>query len=140
MAYTVAQIAARAFTAVAARITDAIHDASLSDDAQGAYDTATGVYAITTTTAIGRAVVASEKAIPDIFPAYIAGPADELILLEGFTACRENMRLTFAGWVRTVTQVQDIVNAGSLFYVVARKVSVGANEQPSLVAGPGDEW
>jgi len=137
---TVAAIAAEAFAAVALEVTDAIHAASLSEDTQGAYDTATGAYAITTTTATGRAVVASETPVNDIFPAYIAGPADELILLEGFTAARENMRLTFAGWVRTVTQVQDIVNAGSLFYVVARKVSVGPNEQPSLVAGPGDEW
>ncbi len=138
--FSVADIAKLAMDAVSGEISDAIHPASLSEDAQGAYNAATGAYAITTTTAAGRAVVASEKPVTDIFPAYIVGPADELILLEGFTACRENMRLTFAGWVRTVTQVQDIVNAGTLFYVVARKVSVGPNEQPTLVSDGGDEW
>lgn len=122
---TVAEIAEMAFDAVAESITDAIHAASLSEDTQGAYNAVTGAYAVTTTTATGRAVVDTVKPMADIFPEYVAGPSDELILLEGFTAARENMRLTFGGWVRHVTAAQDVLNAGSLFYVVARKAVAG---------------
>lgn len=138
---TVGEIAALAFNGVAGAISDAIHNASLSEDTTGAYDVVTGAYAVTTVTAVGRAVVDTVKPIADIFPEYVVGPADELILLEGFTAARENMRLTFAGWERHVTAVQDVLNAGSLFYVVARKVALGPNELPTL--GPdfdGNDW
>ncbi|QDP65866.1 MAG: hypothetical protein Unbinned7865contig1001_65 [Prokaryotic dsDNA virus sp.] len=121
MAMTVAQIAAKAYTAVAAKITDAIHNASLTYDTQGAYDFDTGEYALTPVTATGRAVVDTVKPVADIFPDYIAGPGDELILLEGFTSCKENYRLTISGDTWHIGRVQDIVAAGSLFYVVARR-------------------
>ena len=119
---TVAQIAAKAFNAVAAKITDAIQSASLAYDTQGAYNVDTGEYALTTTTETGRAVVDTVKPMTDIFPDYIAGPGDELILLEGFTSCDENYRLTMTGETWHIQRVQDIVAAGSLFFVVARKV------------------
>jgi hypothetical protein len=139
--FTVGEINAMAVDAVQAAIPDAVHSASLSEDTQGAYDNATGAYAITTVTAAGRAIVETAKPIADIFPAYVVGPSDELVWLEGFTAARENMRLTFGGWVRHVTQSQDVLGAGSAFYVVARKVTLGPNESPTL--GPefdGNDW
>lgn len=122
MALTVAQIADIAMSAVSAQITDAIHAATLSHDTQGAYDFDTGEYTVTTTTETGRAVVDTEKPASDIFPDYVVGPGDELILLEGFTACAENHRLTMTGATWHIQRVQDIVAAGTLFYVVARRV------------------
>lgn len=120
MSRTVAQIAARAFDKVQAKITDAIHAATLTRATQGAYNPTTGEYATTTDEQAGRAVVDTVKPVEDVFPGYIVGPADELILLEGFTSAKENDELAFAGRTRIVRQVQDIVAAGSLFYVVAR--------------------
>ena len=117
---TVADIASDAFGAVSAAITDAIHAATLTRTTQGAYDPATGAYAATTAEQTGRAVVDTVTPIDDAFPAYVVGPADELILLEGFTSCVENDALEFAGRTRTVRRVQDIVAAGTLFFVVAR--------------------
>jgi hypothetical protein len=138
---TVGEINKMALDAVQSVITDAVHFASLSEDTQGAYDVVTGEYAVTTVTAVGRAVVDTVKPVGDIFPAYVVGPADELVWLEGFIAARENMRLTFGGGVRHVTQVQDVLGAGSAFYVVARKVTLGPNEAPSLgVDLDGQEW
>lgn len=118
---TVAAIAAKAFSAVADRITDAIQAATLTATTQGAYNAATGAYATTTSTQTGRAVVDTVTPKADIFPDYTAGTGDELILLEGFTACTENMVLTMAGGDWHVSQVQDILRAGSLFYIIARR-------------------
>lgn len=120
MAKTVAQIAAKAFGSVARKITDAIHSASVTTTTQGGYNPATGTYAVTTATQTGRAVFANEKPITDVFPAYVVGPSDQLILLEGFTACAENNALAIGANAMTIMQVQDIAGAGSLFYVVAR--------------------
>lgn len=118
---TVAQIAKQAFDKVAAKISGAIHSAVITYQTQGAYDPVAGEYPVVDVTLTGRAVQDSVKPIADIFPAYVAGPSDALVLLEGFsTLPQENWKLSFAGKVRTIRQVQDIVAAGSLFYVVAR--------------------
>lgn len=101
-------------------ISDAVHTATLTRETQGAYDTATGVFAVTTAVQAGRATVASSAPIEDMFPSYIVGPGDQLILLEGFTACAENDILAFAGLTLKVRRVQDIAAAGTLFYCVAR--------------------
>lgn len=116
----VAEIAALAFDGVAGAITDAIHPATLTRTVQGAYDPATGSYSTTTTAQTGRAVIDTTKPMNDVFPAYVVGPRDQLILLEGMTSAKENDSLAFAGRTMIVMQVQDIVAAGSLFYIVAR--------------------
>lgn len=109
-----------ALDGVAGAITDAVHAATLMRVAQGAYDPPTGTYQTTEATQTGRAVFANERPIADVFPEYVAGPSDQLIMLEGFTSCRENDRLTIGGVARDVRQVQDIAGAGTVFYVVAR--------------------
>jgi hypothetical protein len=126
---TVAEIAALALGAVDSAIPDAVHQATLSwsvnplpDHPQMAYNPATGTYTKTSASATGRLVVVTEKAPADIFPDYVAGPGDELLMLEGFTACKEGWTLTGAGKTWHIRQVQDILAAGSLFYVVAREV------------------
>lgn len=121
MAITVAQIAARALNAVSAAIPDAVHVATLTKTTQGAYNPATGAYSTTTVTITGRAVEDSVRPVQDVFPEYIVGPGDVLVLLEGLSAAPvENDVLTYAGMARTIRQSQDIVAAGTVFYVVAR--------------------
>ena len=117
---TVKAIAKAAFDAVAGSITDAVHSASLSYDTQGSYNTTTGAYAITTTTLTGgSAVLDMGKPVSDIFPDYTAGPSDRLVLLQGFTSVpKENWTLTYNGNSYAIKQVLDLVDAGSVFYVV----------------------
>lgn len=117
---TVADIAADAFDAVTLEIIDAIHSATLTRTTLGAYTASTGAYAVTTASQTGRAVSDQSKPITDVFPDFVVGPADELFILEGFTSCIENDALAVAGRTLAVRQVLNIVNAGSLFYVVAR--------------------
>lgn len=117
---TVAEIAKRAFDGVARGIPDAIHAATISHEVKGAYDNATDTYASTVTTDAGRCVVDTVKPVSDVFEDYIAGPSDQLVLLEGFGMIpAENWTLEFAGRALTIKRVQDIVAAGTLFYVLA---------------------
>lgn len=118
---TVAQIAAKAFIAVAAKITDAIHPATLTRETQGAYNPTTGAYAVTTVVQTGRAAVDTVRPVTDVFPSYVVGPGDQLVLLEGFTIVKENDALVITGKPAMVVRaVQDIVAAGTLFYIIAR--------------------
>ena len=125
MSTTVAAIADAAFDAVAAKITGVIKTCTVTSTTQGAYNTSTGTYSTTTSTQTGRALFAgvqdNGKPITDIFPDYVAGPADELILLEGLTAApEENDTVTIGSTTRTIMKVNNIVGAGTLFYVMAR--------------------
>ena len=107
-------------TGVAVAIPDAVHPATIVRTTNGTYNATTGAYAATTATTTGRAVFADERPIEDVFSDYVVGPADQLILLEGFTSVKENDALTIGGVTRDVRRVQDIAGAGSVFYVVAR--------------------
>ena len=120
---TVGQIAATAFDAVAAQITDAIKAATLTYITRGAYDYATGLYAETETTVSGRSIVDRTQPVRDIFPDYVVGPNENLFLLEGFPVVpRENYILTIGGVRNSVKRVQDILGTGALQYVVALEV------------------
>ena len=122
MATTIAQIAKQAMDAVALAVTDAIKVAELSYTTESDYNTTTGKYDTITTTIIngGRAVLDTVKPINDAFPSYVAGPSDQLFLLEGFTTVpAEGWGLAIAEVGYEIRQVQDIALAGSLFYVVA---------------------
>lgn len=124
---TVSEIAAKAFSGVSAEITDAIQDVTVMRTTQGAYDAASGSYSVTTSTQVGRAVIDSpsglSKPVADIFPAYIIGPRDQLILIEGVTSVNEADTLSIGGLTYAVGAVQDILGAGSLFYVIAQEVT-----------------
>lgn len=117
---TVAAIARDAFNAVAAQITDAILDVTVTRITQGAYNVTTGAYAETTSTQTGRAVLDTVKPVQDLFPAYVRGPKDQLFLIEGITTLREGDELTIGATTYAVAAVQDIVGAGSLFYAIAQ--------------------
>lgn len=116
----IAQIAAKAFTAAQGAISDAVVAATVTRETLGAYDAATGAYSKTTTSQTGRAVIQGVAAMRDVFPDFVAGPADEAILLEGFTAVAENDKVVIGSTTRLVVAVQDIGGAGTLFNVIAR--------------------
>ncbi|WP_108482263.1 hypothetical protein [Oceaniglobus ichthyenteri] len=118
---TVAEIAAKAFDGVAGKIAGVIHPATMNWTEKGAYDPDTGSYTTTAKSDTGRAVEDSEKPVADVFEGYVAGPADVLVLMEGFTTVpKENHTITYAGRTRTILRAQDIVAAGAIYYVVAR--------------------
>lgn len=128
MSTTVAGIAAEAFTAVAAEVSGVVQPCTLTKVTQGAYNAATGQYSETTTTATGRAVIATGgsveggivSTIKDMFPAYVAGPADVVMfLIELSAAPKENDKITFGGVARTIKAAGDIVGAGALYVVIA---------------------
>jgi len=118
---TVAAISTEAFDAVAAAVTDAIHGVTLSYVTRGTYDPATGAYpAVTTPITGGRGVLDVSKPIADIFPGYVAGPSEKLILIEGITtAPKEGWTVNFNSVDYEIKRVLDIMDAGTLFYVVA---------------------
>ena len=120
MSLSVAQIAAFAVGGVQGSIPDAVHTATLTRQVQGAYNNTTDSYALSPTVQTGRAVVTTGTPIAKIFPDYIVGPSDQLVLLEGFTSCIENDALAYAGRTLIVRRTQDIAAAGSLFYAIAR--------------------
>lgn len=119
---TVAEIAGLALDAVGGAIPGAVHAATLSHFVNGNYDATFGEYDTTLSSATGRMVIETSKPVTDIFPDYVAGPGDELILLEGFTACKEGWTLKANGKEWVIRQTQDILAAGSLFYVIGREV------------------
>jgi hypothetical protein len=128
MSTTVAAIAAEAFTAVAEELPDVIKSCTITRTVQGAYDATTGAYSVTTTTYTGRALIATggtveggvASTIKDMFPNYVAGPADVVIFIEGLsTAPKENDTVTIGGVARTIKAAGDIVGAGSFYVVIA---------------------
>lgn len=125
MATTIAEIAKSAFDAVALAVTDAIVTATLSYVTKGVYNPTTGVFPETVVAAgSGRGVLDTVKPITSVFPAYVAGPSDLLVLLEGFTtAPKEGWDLDLGGVGYVIKQVQDIALAGSLFYVIVIRSS-----------------
>ena len=123
MSLTIAAIANKALTAVQGAITDAVYVATLTNTVQGAqatYNVTTGAYATAQGERTGRAVLVSmTPGRAAMFAPYVAGPSDEVYLLEGFAAVAENdlMQITDQPQ-RTITAVQDI--GGSVYYVIAR--------------------
>lgn len=117
---TVADISKEAFDAVAAELGGVVHDATLTYDVLGEHNPTTGVAVATPTTATGRAVFGTAAAIASRFPAYVIGPDDLLIMLEGFTTVpRVGWRVTINSIERTIKAVGDIAGAGDFFEVIA---------------------
>lgn len=120
MSLTIARIAAMALNGAQGAISDAVPVATLTRTTQGAYDAANGLHLTTDTVTTGRAVFQGVAPAKDMFPAYVVGPGDELILLEGFTSALENDVLTIGARTLTIMAVRDIGGAGSVFNVMAR--------------------
>ena len=119
----IAEIAEVAFDAVDSAIEDAVHDATLGWNTQGAYNFTTGAYAVTANTDTGRVTIATDRPVPDRFPQYTRGAHDEDATLEGFsTVPEEGHTLTVGSTVWHIMAVQDVGAAGTLFNVILRKV------------------
>ena len=116
----VADIAAMALNAVSPVITDAVHSATVTRTYNGAYDVTNGVYQTITVAQTGRVVFSSTSPGRDMFPGYVVGPSDEVLMLEGFTDIAENDVIMAAGRTLTIMAAQDIGGAGTLFNVAAR--------------------
>src|SRR5690606_38104627 len=115
------EIAKEAFDAVAEEMPDVIQAASLTRTTQGAYDPVSGTYPETTETFTGRALFADEKALADAFPAYVIGPSDRMVYVEGLTATpKETDAMTIGGQSVTAMRVGDIVGVGSFFSLIVR--------------------
>lgn len=119
---TVAEIAKEAFDAVSEEMPDVIQAATLTRTTQGTvYDPETGTYPETTETFTCRALFGDEKAMADTFPAYVIGPNDRLVYVEGLaTMPKETDAMTIGGQAVTVTRVGDIVGVGTFFSLVVR--------------------
>ena len=128
MALSVADIAAKAFTAVAGKVTGVIKPATLTRSTNGTYDPVTGSYTATSTSATGRVLFAtadltgaSGTKIADLFPDYVAGPLDHLVYCEGMSLVpTENDALTVEGVTYSVLRGRDILLANGLAVAIAR--------------------
>ena len=121
MATTVTAIAGAAFDAVAAAITDAVQDVTLTKTTRSDYDTKSGSYIEADTAITGRGVLDTVKPVRDVFPNWVTGPKDQLWLLEGLSSApAEGDKLTVGSADYRVAAAQDIVGAGSLFYAIVQ--------------------
>lgn len=118
---TIAEIAAEAFDAVAAEISDAILTGELFENVQGPYDEATASHPVTAASrGTFRAILETQKPVRDVFPDYVAGPSEALFFLEGLSNVpKEGWLMRINGNDRTILRAQDILLSGSIAYVVA---------------------
>lgn len=120
MALSVAKIAKLAFDGVAGAITGVIGPATLTFVTQGTYNQATRAYPNTPTELTGRAYIGTAAAIASSFPAFVAGPDDTLMGLEGFSSVPDvGWTVTFKGITREIKEIGDIAGAGGFTEVIA---------------------
>lgn len=114
---TVEAIAREAFDAVAAEITDAVHDCTVTDGA---------------TEYEGRAVVAKESPSAE-FPKFTPSASASMIVLEGLAGSpADGWELTIGAVDWLVIRVVDIVQAGGLYTVQAVKTADMWNASVSI--------
>jgi hypothetical protein len=115
---TVAEIAAEAFTAVAAELTDVIRSVTITRTTNEDYDPTTGTFASSTASDSGRIVFDTSTPIRDALPGYVAGPGEELVYIEGLDSIepKENDSLSIVGrGSYRVVQVGNVAGSGGLF-------------------------
>jgi hypothetical protein len=124
---SVAEIALEVFTALAAELPDVVKACTLTKVTQGAYDATAGSYGEATATYTGQAIITTggtieglNSTIKDVYPAYVAGPTDINMILQGLSAAPEkNDKVTIGSNTWTITLVGDVVGVGELFIIVA---------------------
>lgn len=116
---TPGSIAAQAFDKLEAKMDNVIQNVTLIEPTRGAYNSATGEYAAAETDhSTCRYLVETTKPVKDIFPTYIDGPGEFLVLIVGASTPPKE------GWIlrgtvdRVIKRVQDILHAGDLFYAI----------------------
>ena len=106
-----------------------VKDVTLTKSVKTTYNATTGAHSQTTTTATGLAMEATERAIQDNFPAYVAGPTDRPFYLQGLTtAPAENDTITIGSETLTVKTRcrhcggwRPLLRGGCLMHVVEFK-------------------
>lgn len=120
MTLTIAAIAAKAFTAARSAVSDAVQDGTLTQINRGVYDAVAGTHAEIRSTQTGQVVFQGSAPIPDLFPDYVIGPTERLLMLQGFTGVKEADLIAVGDKIRIIRAVMDIGGAGTLFNVIAR--------------------
>lgn len=123
---TVAEIALEVFTAIAEELPEVVKDCTLTKSTKGAYNASAGTYSETPSTYTGKAIITTggtvegiNSTLRDSFPAYVAGPTDINMMLQGLsTAPEKNDTLTIGSDIWTVKLVGDIVGVGEFFIVI----------------------
>lgn len=123
---TVAEIALEVFTALAEELPDVVKACTLTKVTKGTYDATTGAYSETPATYTGQAIITTggtvegiNSTLRDAFPAYVAGPTDINMILQGLSAAPEkNDTLTIGSDDWTIKLVGDVVGVGELFIVI----------------------
>ena len=120
---TIAEIAALALDGVSSAIPDAIVAGTLAaPDTKGAWDSVAAEYTTTPgATYSGRVLVEQTRPIATLFPDYVAGPGEVLVMLEGFGVVpTEEWRLTYGGKARSILRVLPLMGASDTSYAVVR--------------------
>jgi hypothetical protein len=118
---SIGSIARRALDRVQQKIADAIQDGILLEPVKTGYDHATGAYVTDLTErATGRVVTETTRPVKSVFPDFVAGPGDQLMLLEGFAVAPQTGWTLRLGRDHEILRVQDILGAGTLFFAVVR--------------------
>lgn len=121
MSLTVAQIAKKAFDAVAAKLNGVVFDGVLTTDEKGEYNTATASYDDASDATSNCRVIVDKTPRDGKLGTYTIGEKERVILVEGLTTTpTENMTITFNGVTKTITFVDDALFAGGLYNMVVR--------------------
>lgn len=132
MPLTIAQIAAKAMTAVSGAITDAVHPCALTRSYPGTYNVATDSYDSLDASWPGRAVFCNASAARDALAPYVIGEGEQVFFLEGLVIVddpatpRKTDVLTVGGKSYSITAAQDIAGAGGAFYIAAQYIPPAA--------------
>jgi|SRR5690625_2846215 len=116
----VADIAKLAYDGVAEKVAGVIHEGTLKRVMPGEYDPNTGKIEDETVTDLCRVIFDNERPVEDLFPAYVPGPTDQLVYIEGLTEMQpqEGDTLEAVGKSFAVTKVSDILHAGEFYSAI----------------------
>lgn len=116
---TPGSIASDVLDSVDAQLEGVVHTVSLIEPTRATYNATTAQYeAGENDHSTCRLIVETTKPVKDLFPAYIEGPGEYLVLIVGASTPPKE------GWIlrgtvdRVIKRVQDILQAGDLFYAV----------------------
>ena len=121
MATSIAQISKKAFDAVSKKVNGVIFKAVLETDEKGSYNRTTAAYDDATNTTYNCRLLVDKTPKDGKLGTYIISKKEQVLIVEGLTIVpKENQTLTFNGGTKTITFVDDVLSAGSLFYVVVK--------------------
>lgn len=121
MSTTLKLISKKAFDKLAAKLTGVVFTGTLTKQTKGAYNRTTGSYDAPTDATHSCRVLVAETPTNGLLGTYTVSEKEKVLIVEGLTVVPvENDKLDFNGDTKTVTFVDDILDAGEFFQVVAR--------------------